>query len=68
MEITTSITVPDYVYLFYQKVSQHLGDRNTEEIMASALLAYAGFLSEEVIACKQEDDCLQKSNFPKSFR
>ena len=49
MEITTSITVPDFVYQFYQKVSEHLGDRTTEEIMASALFAYAGFVSEKIM-------------------
>lgn len=50
MEIITTISVPDYVYQFYQKVSEHIGDgRTTEDIMSSALLTYAGFLSEEVI-------------------
>lgn len=49
MEITTTITVPDYVYHFYERVSKEVGDRNTEEIMASALLAYAHFIATEVI-------------------
>lgn len=54
MDVTTSITVPDYVYLFYQRVSREFGDRSTEEIMASALLAYAYHFSSEVLGFKDD--------------
>lgn len=49
MEITVNITVPDFVYQFYAKVSSELGDRTTEEIMADALFMYAGMVSQEIL-------------------
>jgi len=49
MKITVNITVPDFVYQFYAKVSSDLGDRTTEEAMSDALFIYAGMVSQEIL-------------------
>lgn len=49
MEITTSVTIPDYVYLFYQKAADELHLRKTEDIMAQVLIQCAGHLSQEIL-------------------
>ncbi|MGN0976848.1 MAG: hypothetical protein ACI4PH_02230 [Faecousia sp.] len=48
MDIMVKLTVPNYVYRFYQQASQHVANCTTEEIMADALSAYAGLLSDKV--------------------
>lgn len=48
MDIPVTITVPDYVYAFYKKVSEQMPSRTVEEIMASALFRYAGIVAEEL--------------------
>lgn len=49
MEITTSITVPDFVYFFYQKLATQVGNLTAEQAMAQALLVSAGSAAAEVI-------------------
>ena len=48
MDILVKLTVPNFVYRFYKKASQHVAGCTTEDIMADALTAYAGLISEEV--------------------
>ena len=48
MDIAVTITVPDYVYAFYKKVSEQMPSRTVEEIMACALFRYAGIVAEEL--------------------
>ena len=48
MDIMVKVTVPQYVYRFYMQASQHIANSSTEELMADALSAYAGLLSEDV--------------------
>lgn len=55
MKITFSITVPDYVFLFYEKAATELGISKTEDLMAEALLRYAGQLSEEILSNHNHD-------------
>ena len=55
MNIMVKITVPNYVYRFYQQASQHVANCTTEEIMADALSAYAGLLSDEVSKERHEN-------------
>ena len=54
MDRLVRLTVPSYIYRFYQQASTHVADSSTEDIMSDALCAYAGLLSEEV-AKKRED-------------
>ena len=55
MEITTSITVPDYVYFFYRKLANQMDNATAEQVMAQALLVYAGSAAAEVI--KNHTEC-----------
>ena len=48
MDIPVTITVPDYIYAFYKKVSEQMPSHTIEEIMASALFRYAGIVAEEL--------------------
>ena len=50
MEITTSVTIPDYVYLFYQKAAQELQLSRPEDMMEMALLRCAESLSEQILS------------------
>ena len=49
MELTTSVTVPDYVYLFYQKAAQEMHLSKAEDLMAVALLRCSQSLSEAIL-------------------
>ena len=51
MDVLVKLTVPNYIYQFYAQASRHIADCSAEEIMADALSAYAGLLSEEI--CKE---------------
>ena len=48
MDKLVKITVPDYVYRFYADASTHVLDCTAEALMADALSAYAGLLSDAV--------------------
>ena len=48
MNIMVKITVPNYIYRFYQQASRNVADCTAEDIMADALKAYAAIISEEV--------------------
>ena len=48
MDVLVRLTVPNYVYRFYKTASEHIAKCTAEDIMADALSAYAGMLSEEV--------------------
>lgn len=52
MKITVSVTVPDYVYLFYEKTSEELNLCTPQELMARALTLYAGTLSNKILRDK----------------
>lgn len=48
MKITTNITVEDYIYDFYSKVAQDMGNVSPEEIMSRALFMYAGIVAMDI--------------------
>ena len=48
MDKLIKITVPNYVYRFYADASAHILDCTAEDLMADALAAYAGLLSDRV--------------------
>lgn len=48
MDVLVKLTVPNYIYQFYDQASRHIADCSPEEVMADALSAYAGLLSEDI--------------------
>ena len=54
MKITVPVTIPDYVYLFYQKASEEMQLTAPQELMARILILYAGTLSEEILKNKTD--------------
>ena len=50
----TTITIPDYLYQFYQKVGQQAGGIPAEQVMADALFKLAGDLSLNAIHEKEQ--------------
>jgi len=48
MDIMIKLTVPNYIYRFYEDASRHVADSSPEAIMSDALCAYAGLLNEDV--------------------
>ena len=56
MDVLVKLTVPNYIYRFYDQASNHVADCSPEDIMADALSAYAGLLSDEI--AKQREDVL----------
>lgn len=57
MDIPVKLTVPNFVYDFYQAAAKHVADCSAEKIMADALSAYAGLLSEDI--AKEREDSLE---------
>ncbi|MDO5154112.1 MAG: hypothetical protein Q4D50_12260 [Eubacteriales bacterium] len=56
MDIPVKLTVPNYIYRFYEEASRHVANCTTEDIMADALSAYAGLLSEEISKERASED------------
>ena len=52
MDMPITIKVPDYVYRFYRQAAENIADRNTEQIMADALSAYAALLNEDMMKAR----------------
>lgn len=52
MDMPITIKVPDYVYQFYRQAAENIADRNTEQIMADALSAYAALLNEDMMKAR----------------
>ena len=48
MDKLVKLTLPEYVYRFYADASGHVFDCTAEDLMADALSAYAGLLSDAV--------------------
>ena len=66
MDILTKITVPNYIYRFYEQTSQHVAGYSAGDLMADALSAYAGLISEEV-AKKREDIMFESAKEDNSY-
>jgi len=61
MDVYIKLTVPGYIYRFYNDASQHVAGSSAEDIMADALCAYAGLLNEEVAKRQKEAFSLQNA-------
>ena len=48
MDVLVKLTVPNYIYRFYQQASSHIADGSPEDIMSDALCAYAGLLDKDM--------------------
>ena len=48
MDKLIKLSVPNYVYRFYADASAHVQDTSAEDLMADALAAYAGLLSDSI--------------------
>ena len=48
MDILVRVSVPNFIYRFYQQASDHIVNGCAEDIMSDALCAYAALLSEHI--------------------
>ena len=48
MDVTVKLTLPSYIYRFYQNSARHIRESSPEALMADALSAYAGLLSPDI--------------------
>ena len=65
MDVLIKLTVPNYVYRFYEGASQHVAGGSAEDIMSDALSAYAGLLSEDIAKKREQMLLSQTENTPK---
>ncbi|MBR4290015.1 MAG: hypothetical protein IKT52_05170 [Oscillospiraceae bacterium] len=49
MKVTTTVTIPDYVYDFYKKGAEELKRETPESMMEIALEQYAGMVAKELL-------------------
>jgi len=49
VKIVTNLAIPDDVYLFYLKVSNHLENCTPEDAIVDALTRYAAMVSQEIL-------------------
>ena len=54
MQMTTTVTVPDYVYDFYKIGASRLHRETPEELMEIALEQYAGMVAKELLKARGE--------------
>lgn len=55
MDVIVKLTVPNYIYRFYRNSAQHICGSSPETVMADALSAYAGLLSEDIAKQRAQD-------------
>ena len=58
MDMLIKLTIPNYIYRFYQDASRHVAGCSPENIMSDALCAYAGLLNDDV--CRQLREALSE--------
>ena len=49
------ITIPDYLYEFYRKVTTEMKDVTVPELASRAFMLYAGIVTEEVLSSEKRD-------------
>ena len=60
MDVKATITVPKIIYDIYADAAKRLGDYSVEQVMSSALHAYAQYLFEEMQASGELTDNVGK--------
>ena len=67
MDILVRLTVPNYIYRFYSDSAQCIRDASPESVMADALSAYAGMISEDIALQRNQDEPAEEGeNSPSS--
>lgn len=56
MKIQKTIWVEDYVLEFYTRISDSMGDRTPEELMAEAVFHYAGMVADNMNRLRAESE------------
>ena len=56
MKIQKTIWVEDYVLEFYTIISDSMGDRTPEELMAEAVFHYAGMVADNMNRLRAESE------------
>lgn len=56
MEVKATVTVPQLIYDIYAEAAKNLGNYTVEQVMSSALHAYAQYLFEEMKASGELTD------------
>ena len=56
MDVTVTLTIPNYIYRFYRNSSLHISGSSPEAVMSDALSAYAGLLSEDIARQRAQED------------
>ena len=54
MDILIKLTVPGYIYRFYEDASQHVANKDAESLMTDALCAYAGLLDKDIASLQKK--------------
>ena len=60
MDVMVRVKVPKYIYQFYENASAHVANCSAEDIMADALSAYAGLLSEDISRTRSLHSMIQE--------
>lgn len=59
MDVIVKLTVPNYIYRFYRNSSLHISGSSPETVMADALSAYAGLLSEDIARQRSQETTVE---------
>ena len=55
MKVVTTIAVPSFVYKFYMKAADEIGNKTPEDVMADALFTYAGMIAQDILQNQSPD-------------
>lgn len=55
MKVVTTIAVPSFVYQFYMKAANEIGNKTPEDVMADALFTYAGMIAQDILHHQSPD-------------
>lgn len=56
MKVLVRLTVPNYIYRFYSDSAQCIRNASAESVMADALSAYAGMISEDIALQRTQEE------------
>ena len=54
MDVLVKLTVPNYIYRFYDNAAEFIAETSAEKLMVDALTAYAGMISKDVAEVRQQ--------------
>ena len=55
MDIMIKLTIPNYIYQFYEQASHHIADGTAAQIMSDTLAAYTGMISNDIAKQLEKD-------------